>query len=340
MKQARITIPIDKVEIVKELEEQLGFHFEISVYKEDATLRAVIENNQTSTLLEELKGLGIGTVFGTIVISPVDIEITSFEKKLSEKGKGISLDEMISNVKGLALLSPTFVGLSVLAGFLAAFGLIYDNVIVVIASMIIAPLLGPIALTVIGTMMPSNLYSKKAFIAEIIGLAICLLIGFIVGILLPVIPFPFVEAPPIAPNNLPTQIAIRIEPGLPDIIFAIASGLAAGVFIVRGESTSMVGVAVAASLCPPATNIGVLLAYGLGLEALGSLVLLVLNVASIYSACALIFWSSQTLGTGGTISFRQYKRISQKYIIQITFVLSVLIIIIALIIIYSLFRAS
>ncbi|MFX1250311.1 MAG: TIGR00341 family protein [Promethearchaeota archaeon] len=338
MKQARITIPIDKVEIVKELEEEIGIFFEISVYKETATLLAIIENNQTSTLLEELKGLGIGTVFGTIVISPVDIEITSFEKKLSEKGKGISLDEMISNVKGLALLSPTFVGLSVLAGFLASFGLIYDNVIVVIASMIIAPLLGPIALTVIGTMIPSNVYSRKAFIAEIIGLAICLLIGLIVGILLPVIPF--VTAPIIDSTNLPNQIAIRIEPGLPDIIFAIASGLAAGVFIVRGESTSMVGVAVAASLCPPATNIGVLLAYGLVLNALGSLVLLVLNVASIYSACALIFWSSQTLGTGGTISVRQYKRISQKYIIQITFVLSVLIIIIALIIIYSLFQAS
>ncbi|MFX0064282.1 MAG: TIGR00341 family protein [Candidatus Hermodarchaeota archaeon] len=334
MKQARIIIPIDKVEIVKELEEQIGCHFEISVYQETATLRAIIENNQTSTLLEELKGLGIGTVFGTIVISPVDIEITSFEKKLSEKGKGISLDEMISNVKGLALLSPTFVGLSVLAGFLAAFGLIYDNVIVVIASMIIAPLLGPIALTVIGTLMPSNIYSKKAFIAEIIGLAICLLIGFIVGIMLPFIPF--VTAPTMDPTNLPNQIFIRIRPGLPDIIFAIASGLAAGVFIVRGESTSMVGVAVAASLCPPATNIGVLLAYGLGWQAFGSLVLLVLNVAAIYSACALIFWSSQTLGTGGSISFRQYRIISKKYITQIIFVFSVLIIIIALIIIYSL----
>lgn len=322
MKEVRISIPLDKVEIVRELEEKMGFQFEMSVYESSAVLSVIVETNQTSTLLEELKGIGIGTVFGRIVISPIDIQISSQKRKYSGEEHGISLDEMISNVKGLAVLSPTFIFLSVLAGLLASFGLINDNLVVIIASMIIAPLLGPIALTVIGTMIPKGTFSKKAVIAELLGLAICVIIGFVVGTI----------APLDLTKDLPTQILIRTSPAMTDIIFAIASGLAAGIFIVRGESTNMVGVAVAASLCPPAANVGVLLANSLWQLALGSLILLILNVVSIYAACGLLFWSSQTLETGGTISTRQYKKVSKKYMLQIMFVIFTLIVIITLII--------
>jgi uncharacterized membrane protein len=130
------------------------------------------------------------------------------------------------------------------------------------------------------------------------------------------------------------QIKIRINPGIGDIIFAIASGLAAGLFIIRGESTSIVGVAVAASLCPPAANVGVLLACGtlFPQAALGSLILLVLNVISIYASCALIFWVSQSFVRGGSVSTRQFRKISKIYITQIIMTFLILILIIVFII--------
>jgi uncharacterized hydrophobic protein (TIGR00341 family) len=317
MKEIKIIIPSEKLEIVKELEERVGLVFTVSIFENEVTLNTTVENQHTSTILEELKGLGVGTVFGRIIVSPVSFEISSVKKESKAKRRSISIDEMIANIKGLALMNPTYLGLIVLAGALASFGLIYNNVIIVIASMIIAPLLGPIALAVIGTMTPKNIFTRKALLTEILGLGVIVGIGVIVGLiynaagsqqLLDQLP----------PGNEDSQIAIRIIPNTGDIVFAIASGLAAGAFIIRGESTAIVGVAVAASLCPPAANVGVLLASGATIKmASGSLLLLGLNVISIYASCALIFWTSQSFVRGGTVSTRQYRKISKMYITQI-----------------------
>ncbi|MFW9852263.1 MAG: TIGR00341 family protein [Candidatus Thorarchaeota archaeon] len=330
MKEIRIILPSDKVELVQELEEKLGITFKIDISDKNAELSTVINNQHTSTLLEELKGIGVGTVFGSIIASPVSFSITSKAKEFLIKGRGISIDEMIANIKGLALINPTYIGLMVLAGALASFGLIYDNVIIVIASMIIAPLLGPIALTVIGTMTPKNIYSRKAILAELVGLIIIILFGLIVGLIYQAgSPDTILEQL----QNEKSQIMIRTIPGIGDVVFAIASGLAAGVFVIRGESTAIVGVAVAASLCPPAANVGVLLASGATIEgALGSFVLLILNVLAIYASCALIFWTSQSLVRGGTLSTRQFKRISKAYITQIVLTILVLATVIVLIV--------
>lgn len=317
MKEVKIIIPSEKLEIVKELEERLGLVLNVLVFENVVTLNATVENQHTSTILEELKGIGVGTVFGRITVSPVSFEITSIKKESKTKKRSISIDEMIANIKGLALMSPTYLGLIFLAGALASFGLIYNNVIIVIASMIIAPLLGPIALAVIGTMTPKNIYSRKAIVAEIVGLIVIIGFGFIVGLI-------FNNSPDLSilnqvpPGDTESQIAIRIIPNTGDVVFAIASGLAAGVFIIRGESTAIVGVAVAASLCPPAANVGVLLAHPTTIRmASGSLLLLGLNIISIYASCALIFWTSQSFVRGGTVSTRQYRKISKMYITQI-----------------------
>ncbi|MCE7742801.1 MAG: TIGR00341 family protein [Candidatus Heimdallarchaeota archaeon] len=336
MKEIRIIVSAERLEIVKELFDRLGYDFTIIIFEEEATMAVVVKNQHTSTILEELKGIGVGTIFGKVIVSPVALEIASKKKESIVRDRGISIDEMISNIKNLSLVNTTFVGLIVLAGILASFGLIYDNVVIIIASMIIAPLLGPIALTVIGTMTPKNIYSKRAIGAEIIGLFSIILIGFIVGII-----YRFADPNAIVDgsNILSNQIQIRIKPTIGDIVFAIASGLAAGLFIIRGESTSIVGVAVAASLCPPAANVGVLLATpGLIGEAFGSLVLLGLNVLAIYASCALIFWTSQSFVRGGTVSTRQFKRISRKYITQIVMTFLVLATIITLIVLDNIYN--
>ena len=330
MKEVKIQIPTEKMDVVVKLFDKLGIRSSTLIHEENATITTVVETNQTATLLEELKGLGIGAVFGSILLSPVDLEIDSTPEKLVIKSSSISIDEMVFANKGLAIISPTFLVLCIIAGALASFGLIYDNVVIIIASMIIAPLLGPIALAVIGTMIAKNIYSKRAFLAEAVGLGTCILIGTLVGLI-------FSGKLTTIPEG--GQIDIRTTPGIGDIVFAILSGLAAGIFIVRGESTNIVGVAVAASLCPPATNVGVLLSNAYWEEALGSIILLVLNVIAIYSACAIIFWTSQSLVRGGSVSKRQFRQISRKYIVRITLaVLSLVTIILLIIFVYEIPR--
>ncbi|MHA1303075.1 MAG: TIGR00341 family protein [Candidatus Heimdallarchaeaceae archaeon] len=321
MKAIKIVIPSDKSEVVQDLLDQMKVQYTTNTMVNKTQIEIIINRDQTSIILEELKGIGVGSVFGSVAVTPVDLKIDSKASKFKIKSRSISVDEMIMNTQGLGVMSFTFAFLCVLAGLLSSFGLIYDNVIIVIASMIIAPLLGPIALSVIGTMLPNNIYSKRAILAEITGLLICVTIGLLIGLITPI------------EGNLPKQIVMRTQPGIPDIVFAIVSGLAAGIFIIRGESTNIVGVAVAASLAPPAANVGVLLAKNEWLMALGSFVLLVLNIIAIYAACALIFWSTQTFVRGGSVSERQYRKISKKYLTRIISAIVTLIVIIVVIII-------
>ncbi|MHA1668598.1 MAG: TIGR00341 family protein [Candidatus Heimdallarchaeaceae archaeon] len=336
MKEFKITIPSEKLSIVQKLEEKLNIQFVVNVLENKMVLTTTVENQHTSTLLEELKGVGVGTVFGSITVTPVALQVEAKHKEFAVRGTGISIDEMISNIKDLALLNPTFIGLILLAGALASFGLIYDNVIIIIASMIIAPLLGPIALTVIGTMTPKNIYSKKAILTETVGIIIIILFGLLVGLIYQFIGPDLIRDQVLNPKS---QIMIRTEPGIGDVVFAIASGLAAGIFIIRGESTAIVGVAVAASLCPPAANVGVLLASKATIEgAFGSLVLLILNIISIYASCALIFWTSQSFVKGGTVSTRQFKRISKLYITQIVMTSLILVVIITFIVLNNVYH--
>lgn len=323
MKQVLLRIPKGRFTVVVETVESLGFTFVASIAGEDATIDISVPNNKTALVIEVLKGIGVGQVFGTLRVAPVDIELSSVvikgkqDAKLHRvKGKGISLDEMIANIGGMGQLTPSFCILCILASSLAAFGLIYDSVVIVIASMIIAPLLGPIAMSVIGSLMAGNAFRLKAPLAEVVGLSICVAVGMLVGVLQPL------------HGGLPDQVVSRTSPGLGDVAFAIGSGMAAGIFIIRGESTNLVGVAVAASLCPPATNIGVLLANGLVDLAFGSFMLLILNVISIYAACAIIFWISQSLVRGGTISSRQFKKISKRYYAQVAVMIGVLVLVI------------
>jgi len=328
MRELEVMVPANKVPLIKEFYDNQGFSYKLEEFNDLGIITITLENNQTAAILEQLKVLGVGNIFGKIILRPIQLEISSLSKPSAEKSRSISVDEMISNIKDLALLSPSYVILVIIAGILAAFGLVYDNVIVVIASMIIAPLLGPLALAVLGTLIPKNIYSKKAILTEFVGIILVIFIGILVGLIFKV-----------SPNDLPTQISIRTQPGIGDIAFAIGSGLAAGVFIIRGENTNIIGVAVAASLCPPAANVGVLLANGLFKEALGSFVLLILNVMAIYFSCALIFWTTQTIIKGGTVSARQFKKISRRYYIQIALAMLILIaIVVAIIFLYEIHR--
>jgi len=84
-----------------------------------------------------------------------------------------------------------------------------------------------------------------------------------------------------------SEMRIRTFPIYLDIIIAICAGLAVGFCVSGGIKSSMVGAAIALSLMPPAVNVGLALVHGNLILALGSLILLLLNVA-IINICTII----------------------------------------------------
>jgi uncharacterized membrane protein len=96
-----------------------------------------------------------------------------------------------------------------------------------------------------------------------------------------------------------------------NVAFAIFSGIAAGVIISKGESLSIVGVAIAASLAPPAANIGLYLALGQLDSASISAALLMINIFAINACCSIIF-SIYRLPSKAGISKRRASKVQRK----------------------------
>lgn len=282
MKEIHIEIPSKQIEVIED-------YFELTNLKPSSMdltdggrlfiLR--VEDHVTNNLLHELKARGVGTVFGNISIIQLSLHLGSIttENKI-QKSAAANLEEILANIEETAVVSSTYVILVLLSGALAAFGLLSDSVVIIIGSMIVAPLMGPIALTSIGVLMPQRGVFQKGLSAEGLGIFLTIGVAYLVGILVG-------ELDP--DQEITDQMLIRSNPGWMDVVFAVISAVAAGVIISKGQSLSIVGVAIAASLAPPAANIGLMLSFGETSNAEFSAILLLINILAINASCSIIF---------------------------------------------------
>ena len=155
----------------------------------------------------------------------------------------------------------------------------YDYVHVIIGAMVISPLLGSIIGTSFGTVTNDRKMLQRSLFTEFIGIIIAVCIGLMLG---------FAEiGVEIPPNAIMRSFA---DPTPADFGLAIASGVAASLCIVSGLATFLVGIAVATSILPPAANVGLLLTMSQPELALGSLIILLINLLCINFVCTITFF--------------------------------------------------
>ncbi|MBD3230521.1 MAG: DUF389 domain-containing protein [Candidatus Lokiarchaeota archaeon] len=160
--------------------------------------------------------------------------------------------------------------------------------------MVLAPLMGPILGLSFGTVIKDKMLIKKAAKSEIFGFLISVLCGIIIGVLYyllnmfyslyyepNIFPFPNVASEEILSRGLVTIV---------DILLALVIGVATGFSLTGGKFyTSLVGLAVGASLMPPIVNIGVALVLGLFNVSLGSLSIALVNISCINITALIVF---------------------------------------------------
>ena len=98
-------------------------------------------------LYDELMKMGIGMAVGKITV----VEMASYVHDGSSQiftlgGKKASLefDALIRSVRGQGKLTVYYLSMIFAAGSLAGCGLVYNNTVVIVASMLVSPLMGPI----------------------------------------------------------------------------------------------------------------------------------------------------------------------------------------------------
>jgi uncharacterized hydrophobic protein (TIGR00271 family) len=162
--------------------------------------------------------------------------------------------------------------LLILASIIAASGVVADSTATVIGAMIVAPLMTPILGTMLAVVLGdrSNLLRSIALVAT--GAIAAIAIGYLVGTL--------VTNDVVAATN--SQVAGRVTPRLIDLLAALATGVVGSVALVRRDiSDTLPGVAIAISLVPPLSVVGLTMEAGHYSESAGALLLFGTNVAAI-----------------------------------------------------------
>ena len=144
-----------------------------------------------------------------------------------------------------------------LASLIALLGLLENSSVVIVASMLVSPIMGPILAIIFGCVVADKELRNRGIRNCLISLLLCIVIGFTLGIILILAEDSY--------NNkddkfITKEMTIRgsLKDMNLDLVIAIASGAAAALSILGDNTSSMVGVAISASLLPPAVNAGFL----------------------------------------------------------------------------------
>ena len=179
--------------------------------------------------------------------------------------------EVVSQIRAGADFTFDYVALVVLASSIAFFGLLENSSVVLVASMLVSPIMGPILAGVFGAVISDRSLLKRGIYLEIMSLGGCIFIGFLYGLLF----VPWIEYYGLARDkegqdtgNFLWPTDEMISRGIPRTLYvgcfiAIPSGAGVALSVLGGNAGSMVGVAISASLLPPAVNCGLYWAQAL-----------------------------------------------------------------------------
>ena len=170
-----------------------------------------------------------------------------------------------------------FVTLTLAAGF-ASLGILMNSPAIIIGAMIVAPLMTAILGMGLSIVTGDPPFFWYAFETTLRGILLAMMMGFIIGALVP--------------GAEPTTEMLSItRPTVLDLAVALLAGAAAAYAVSRRDvSAAFAGVAVAAALTPPLTTVGMGLAFQDWCIAWGAGLLFLTNIVAIIATSGLVFF--------------------------------------------------
>lgn len=170
-----------------------------------------------------------------------------------------------------------FIALICFSTALAALGLMLNSSAVVIGAMLVAPLMTPILGAALSLIQGNRVLMLDCAKSLIYGYFSALTLGVLLGVF----------------GNLygvTDQMQSRSEPGVPDLLIALISGMAAAYCYSRPRLVSaLAGVAISAALVPPIATAGIAVAMNEQKIAIGATLLFTTNVVFIIIGAGSVF---------------------------------------------------
>eukprot|EP00123_Amoebidium_parasiticum_P000861 comp11769_c0_seq1/m.6369 comp11769_c0_seq1/g.6369 ORF comp11769_c0_seq1/g.6369 comp11769_c0_seq1/m.6369 type:complete len:524 (-) comp11769_c0_seq1:13-1584(-) len=227
----------------------------------------VVPGHQVDDTLEDLMNIGIGSDYGAINVLPLELnkvpqdpdEDTTASDRFKESiGARITLEKAIASAKAGADVTFDYVMFVLCAATIAGVGLASNSLVSVVASMLVSPIMGPIMEFTFGAVIMDWPMIKHGLKIELMSLSICLVWGFLIGLI--------GAYPGYTYFNWPTSEMLgrcTWQNCVVGIFVAIPSGAGVALSILGSNVTGLVGVAISASLLPPAVNCGMMWAYAI-----------------------------------------------------------------------------
>ena len=226
-----------------------------------------VDTAQADRLLLELK-----PVLGSEDWMALDTPAWTYpEAELDEREEPTPAEELEQALDAAARLHWGYVFLVIASAAIAFAGLVRDDPLLVLASMIIAPLMGPLMALSFGLLWRHKRLAGQAALTAGVGAALAWGAAWVLTRVL-------AGWTPIQPGQ---QLLARSAPNLFDLALALVTGAVGAYSFIRGQGQTLVGVMVAIALLPPLVASGVFTALGRGGPASGAFYLFMVNAAAL-----------------------------------------------------------
>lgn len=270
MRQVQVTVPkefdgeVD--EVLDEYSSDITSNEAEKQGEEVLEFTATVDADDIDELTEKLKDTDIES--GDLSIRVLEQE-SLIEKGQKTRGSAtlLSQKEIYSKAQefsGFSIAQWVLVGLS---SAIAAYGLIINNLIVVIGAMMLAPMLSPFVSGAISLVIGDGTLMKESLISGILSFLLAIAVSYIA-----VLPFPV---------TMNAALRTIVSFGFPVILLSFLVGAAAAFTFATGFRDQIAGVAVAIALVPPLAGAGIGLKIGDGLFALHSASIAAINILAV-----------------------------------------------------------
>jgi uncharacterized hydrophobic protein (TIGR00271 family) len=189
----------------------------------------------------------------------------------------VDRDALHRSLSAHAFPTFNFVVLNVASCAIATFGLLENNVAVIIGAMIVAPLIQPIGPLAFGALEGNARLLRGGLATIVVGTAVA-------------VPFAALLTRATAFQTFGSEIVARSQPNLLDLGVALAAGFVAAFARIRPSIAGTVaGTAIAVALMPPLCVVGIALATGSFELARGAALLYVTNLLGIMVASMAVY---------------------------------------------------
>ncbi|THE65402.1 TIGR00341 family protein [Salinadaptatus halalkaliphilus] len=296
MRLVQLTVPTGKRETILKTLDDREIDYVVTDEKSNREYTAVVyfplPSAAVEPVLDELQEAGIDDDAYTVVVDAETVVSRRFES-LREKyetgnveSERISRQELEAEAESLTPTFGIYATMTVVSAIVATAGLLLDSPAVVVGSMVIAPLIGPALGASVGSVIDDEELVFESVLYQILGVVLAIAAAALFAWM--------VRVTNIVPPGLDIaevgEISERLTPDLLSLAVALGAGVAGIVSISTGISVALVGVMIAAALIPPAAAAGIAIAWGEPSAAIGSTVLVLVNVISVNLAGLVTLW--------------------------------------------------